>query len=165
MDIVTLSSTIVGTFLLPYAKKGLERIRPELEEAVADTVVRGMESVWDRVKGLFSGSEREQSRWEFFEEEPEAGAAMVEKSLEKKLEADPELATELNGLVNQPVPAAEGGTVLKDVVAHQIGIVDFRHGRASDNATVAGMIVESRKSSPIDPKGGPGTGGQTLPDG
>ena len=157
IEIAALAGTLATRFLLPYAKEGFDRIRDELVEKAGEGVSGGVEKVWEKVKGLFQrGTPREQGRWADFEEHPEDNVNNIQRTLVERLEAEPEVAEELNALVNVPVPSA-GGLTLSHMMGN-IGVVN------APNSTVygvqAGLIIGTppEPPRPARPPSTPGDG-------
>lgn len=177
VELAPLAGTIVTQFLLPYAKKGLDRIRSDVGEAAGEAVAGGVEKVWNRVKALFQrGSPREQGRWEDFEEHPEDNAKNIERTLVERLQAEPQEAEELQQLVHAPLPGA-GGISLSQVMARDVIVGVVNAPLSTVYGTQAGVIIGApsiRASSsaspqtaadgpdpevPPPPSGGAGAGG------
>lgn len=145
IDIAVLASTVVSSFLVPVAKKGLSKLREEIAEKADDAVSDGVETVWNKVKSLFT-SERERGRWADLEESPEAAAPMVTATLEQKLKDDPEAVRELDEIVNRPVPGSGGGATLQHIMAETFGFVDARGAQVSGSAQMGGVIMNTERS-------------------
>lgn len=162
IELAPLAGTLVTQILIPYAKKGLERIRSDVGDTAGEAVAGGVEKVWNRVKALLQrGTPREQARWEDFEEYPEDNARNIERTLVERLEAEPDEAEELQRLVNTPIPQA-GGVSLSEVMARDVvvGVVNAPH--ATVHGTMAGVILGGSRSPEPDPppQEGSGIGGR-----
>ncbi|AHG91679.1 hypothetical protein J421_4142 [Gemmatirosa kalamazoonensis] len=144
IDLALLASTVVSSFLVPMAKRGLEKLRENASEAageaVGDATASGVSKVWERVKSLFT-SDRERVQFEELEQHPDDGAATVRRVLEEKLRADPTAAQELDRLVNAPV--GSGGATLQHLMAGTLGFVDARGAHVSGSAQVAGVVINA----------------------
>jgi hypothetical protein len=172
LDLAVLAATVVSRFLFPYVKKGAERLAEEISERVSDVAAEHATSLasraWDRVRSVFS-SPKEQTKLELFEEEPDEYAAGIERTLREKLEQDPELARELQELIDAPSPdgSGTGAQIMQATVA---GIVDLRHGTVS-GGQVSGVHIENftaptpaqQEVSPRD-DAGPGPGDRPRGD-
>jgi hypothetical protein len=158
IDVAALAATVVSSFLVPYARKGLDRIRGEVTESAGEAVVSGVEKVWSKVKSLFT-SDRDRMRLEDLAEyPPEVAAPIVTSVLEAKLREDPQAAEELAQLVEAPVPAA-GGMTLSNFMAEHVIMADFRHARIGGRAQAAGQII-NQAAPPREPSppASPGAG-------
>ena len=152
MPFETLAATVVSSFLVPYAKKGLKKIGKELSgvlskaggdavEAATDAATGTVEKVWEKVKSLFSSGD-DKVILDTFEKRPDAGAPMVQAVLEEKLAEDEEAASELKQLVESDIPGA-GGVSLNNIMADVFGYVDARGAHVHGNvigAHVGGML-------------------------
>jgi len=144
--------------LLPYVKEGVEKItmaaKEKFGEAAAGYAADLAGKVWERVKSVFN-SERDQATLTEFEEDPEAAASLLEKKLRTKIEQDPQLAQELDQLVNSQAPGG-GGTGAQIIGATYAGIVDLRHGTVS-GGVVSGLSINPPQPAPL-PKSPPAAG-------
>lgn len=126
IDLAALATTVVTSFLLPYAKKQLELIGKKTTEKLGEEVGKGVSktvaSVWEKVKDLFSGSD--QNILERFEKSPETSSPMIIEMLKEKLTDNQSLAEYLNELVNQPV-SSSGQSAAQIMNAEIAGIVQI----------------------------------------
>lgn len=152
IEIAALATTLVSSFLVPYAKKGLEKIKDDLTQTAGNAAAEGMEKVWLKVKSLFT-SDRDKTRLEDLQEAPDEAAPMLKKVLEQKLQEDPAAAQELDQLVNTPVPGS-GGVTLQHIMAHTFGYLDARHAQISGNAQVAAVMIGRDVASEASAIGG-----------
>jgi hypothetical protein len=158
IDLAVLATTIVTSFLVPYAKMGVEKIAEGLtgkvSESVTDEITGLTKAIWDRVKSVFS-SEGEQFTLLQLNENPDAAKPLVESLLKKKLDQDPKLAEDLEKLINKPI--AEGASTGAQIMnAHIAGIVDARSANFSgaQGVEIIGVRVgDSVKDLPNADKG------------
>ena len=124
LDIALIAGTAVGQILLPYIKDGavkfVETIAKDKGEAMGEYAGNLANSVWDKVKSVFS-SEKDQAVLEQFEEEPEAAAPLLEAKLKKKLEENPEVAKTLEQLIQSTAP--NGSTGVQIIGSSYVGVV------------------------------------------
>src|SRR3954447_24351451 len=103
IDLLALATTVVTTFLAPYAKAGLEKITTAFTEHIgaqaADYATELTGKVWKLATDAFS-SPKEQTTLELFREAPDAMQAMLIKKLHEKLTQDATLAQTLDKLIN-----------------------------------------------------------------
>jgi hypothetical protein len=160
LDIALIAGTAVGQILLPYIKDGaakfVETIAKDKGEAIGEYAGNLANSVWDKVKSVFS-SEKDQAVLEQFEEEPEAAAPLLEAKLKKKLEENPEVAKTLEQLIQSTAP--NGSTGVQVIGSSYVGVVHvagsisggtvtggtFNFGSAPARASVEG---QPRTSAP-----------------
>lgn len=147
IDLGLLTTTIVTTFLLPYAKLGLEKfgeaMMEKLGETGAEPLIATTKKIWQRVKTAF-GSEEEKATLAQFEKRPEDAQALIEALLKEKLEQDAALAQELSELVHAPV-AGSTSTGAQIVQAAIAGILDLRGANFSgaSHVHVAGVMINN----------------------
>lgn len=137
MDPATLATTVVTSFLLPYAKKGAgkmaEAVGEKFGKAAADKIAELGKGVWDCVTELFHSGD-ELTTLNLFEKQPELFSAPVGKMLEQKLRDNPKAAEKLETLINSPVAGSStGASIMGAVVA---GIVDLRQATISGSGNV-----------------------------
>jgi hypothetical protein len=155
IELATLAATVVGSFLLPYAKAGIAKIAEGITgtagKAAAEQVAETTGRIWDRVRSVFS-SEGEKFTLSEFEKDPDAGKGMVESILKRKFEADTVLAKEIADLVNKTGPDGKS-TTAQIMNAGVAGILvasgDFSH---STGARLAGVMMETPEKLPAVPK-------------
>ncbi len=136
LDIAALAVTVVTSFLVPYAKIGIEKLAEglgeKLGEQAAEQGAGALKKVWERVKGVFK-AEDEKPVWTQFEKRPEAGQGMVQEMLKEKLEQEPVLAQELSDLVHAPLPggASAGAQITNADIAAILDLrsADFSHAQ------------------------------------
>ncbi|MBN1991180.1 MAG: hypothetical protein JW953_00640 [Anaerolineae bacterium] len=133
IDLTLVATTAVTTFLVPYAKAGIEKIATAVTEKVGEKAAEYAGEltgkIWVLVKSAFS-SPKEQATVELFEENPDEMQAMMIKALQEKLAQDPTLAQQLAELMNQPGPdgASTGAKIMQAGIA---GIADLRGANLS----------------------------------
>jgi hypothetical protein len=146
-DIAALVTAVVTTFLVPYAKdkakEFADTLSEKVSEAAADHVLESAPKLWQRVKDAFTADNDiiTLGLMDEFEKDPETYRAPIEKKLTQKLASAPELAEELNTIVNRP---DAGGQSLGAQIMHAVnaGIVDLRGATVSGSGnTFAGVIV------------------------
>jgi len=141
-DPVSLAATVVGSFLLPYAKKGAEKIgevvSEKFGEAAANEVTDVAGKLWGKVKGVFT-SEYELTTLNLFADSPETYQKPVEEMLRQKLEKDPVLAREVRSLVS--APAGDGSDAASIMNASIAGILDMRGAHFTAHGGVYGGVV------------------------
>lgn len=147
IDIAAIATTVVTSFLIPYIKKGSEKIAEEVTNKVskgaAEHTVSLAQKVWDKVKSLFS-SDREKNTLQYFEEDPDAYEGSVKKILQQKLEQDSNAAQELESLINAPDPTS-GSTGAQIMNATYAGIADLRGANLSNaqGMSISGVSIGS----------------------
>lgn len=154
VDTVMLATTVVTSFLVPYAKAGLEKIADsvskEVSEKAAEYAANLTGKVWTRVKSAFS-SPKEQTTLELFQENPDEMADMLVKKLREKLAQDSELAHTLAELIEAPGPDGQnsGAQIMNAAIA---GIADLRGADLSraKNMTVGGVIINKKEDNKPD---------------
>ncbi|CAN5838425.1 hypothetical protein BH10CHL1_BH10CHL1_48280 [soil metagenome] len=152
IDLLALATTTVTTFLLPYAKTGLEKIASAFTEHIgaqaADFASELTGKVWKLATTAFSAP-KEQTTLELFREDPDEMQGMLIKKLHEKLAQDPALAQTLADLINQPGPdgATTGAQIMHAGIA---GIADLRGANLSNAQvmTIAGVVM----GNPSTPK-------------
>jgi hypothetical protein len=158
IELAALASTVVGSFLLPYAKAGIEKIAEGVTgaagKAAAQHVTEAANKIWNRVKSVFS-SEGEKFTLSEFEKDPETAKGMVESILKRKFEADSSLVKEFSDLVNKVGPDGKS-TTAQIMNAGVAGILvasgDFSH---STGARLAGVMMETPEKFPTAPQKDP----------
>ncbi len=142
IDVALLAASVVAKFLMPYAKKGAEKLSEEIGKTLgasaATQAVDVAKRIWTRVKSVFSSS-KEQTTLALFTEDPETYGTALEKLLVERLRRDPDLAAELQGLVG----ASMGGErTAVEIMAETVGYVDARG--ATISGTVGGIVYDRR---------------------
>lgn len=137
LEVASLATTIITSFLIPYVKLGVEKIAEKVTEqtssAVAEEATSLTKKVWEKIKSVFTGDDA--NRLEHFEATQGENKDLVEAILKDKLRSDTQLADELNKLINPPVsaPTSVGAQIMK---AHIAGIVDARGANFSHSSQV-----------------------------
>jgi hypothetical protein len=158
LDLALLATTVVSSFLMPYAKKAMEKVAEITSEKFGDAAAKAgtdvAQKVWIRIKSAFT-SEKEKATLEQFEEFPDAAKPLVEAVLKKKLEEDPALRDDLDKLANTPLPG--GSTGAQIMQAGIAGVVDLRGATISGSGqTFAGVSIGSSSAGqPTDKPGVP----------
>ncbi len=152
-DPVSLSATVVGSFLLPYVKKGAEKIGEVVSEkfgqAAAKEVTDVAGKLWNKVKGVFT-SEDELTTLNLFAKNPETFQKPVEQMLQQKLEKDPALAQDVHSLVNAPAGGSSSAASIMN--ASIAGILDMRGAQINASGGVfAGVVYGSGAPPPPPP--------------
>ena len=148
IDLAIIATTAVTSFLVPYAKAGLEKIATAVTEKVSEQAGEYAKEltgkVWNLVTFAFS-SPKEQTTLELFQENPDEMQEMLIKKLQEKLTQDPGLAQSLAELINQPSPdgATTGAQIMNAGIA---GIADLRGANLSNaqNMTIGGVILDNK---------------------
>lgn len=156
IDLAIVATTAVTTFLLPYAKAGIEKIATTVTEKVgqkaAEYAAELTGKVWGLVKSAFS-SPKEQTTMELFEENPDEMQAMMIKALQEKLSQEPSLAQQLADLMNQPGPdgTSSGGQIMNAGIA---GIADLRGANLANaqHLNIAGVMLADTAQPDQPPK-------------
>jgi len=156
IEIAALAATTVTSILLPYIKDGAKKIAAAANEKFGEVAGKYAgelaESVWGRIKGVFT-SEEDQATLKQFEKRPDSAAPLVEEVLRDKLQADPQFAQELEKLVTAPGPGgvSSGAQIIGATYA---GLVDLRSATISGSgASIVGLQV----GSPPNPGGSKST--------
>jgi hypothetical protein len=150
-DPVSLATTVVGSFLLPYVKKGAGKIGEVVSEkfgqAAAQEVTEIAGKLWNKVKGAFT-SEDELTTLNLFAKNPETFQKPVEQMLQQKLEKDPTLAQDVQSLVN--APAGGNSNAASIMNASIAGILDMRGAQVSNvqGGVFAGVVYGSGAPPP-----------------
>lgn len=142
-----LTNTIVTTFLLPYAKLGLQKFGEamieKMGETAAEPLIATTKKIWQRVKTAF-GSDEEKATLAQFEKRPEDAQALIAALLKEKLMQDAALTRELAELVHAPVPGSTstGAQIMQAAVA---GILDLRGANFSgaSHVRLAGVMINN----------------------
>ncbi len=166
IELATMATSLVSSFLIPLLKKGAESLGTELGErttqSVADGLVGTAQRLWDRVKGSLQ-SRDDQDIAAIFERQPKVMQEALEKLVLRKLEQDEGFRREVAQLLEAE---AEPGVASWKLMGEIVGAVDARHAQIT-GGTVAGVVyhagssespVPSRWSTPAPPT--PGTKNQ-----
>ena len=139
---------IVAQVLVPFVKRGATRLASELassaEDTAAEYAAETAATIWDRVRSVFS-SDADRHTVEEFERYPEDTERTLKRKLEEKLESDPELAAELERLVQSEAPGG-GGNVIQ--ILGNGGFVDLRYAHVSGNTVIGGYIGQVVRGEP-----------------
>jgi hypothetical protein len=142
MPLETLAGMLVGSVLIPIAKKGIEAIGDEIGKRIggsgAEQTTSILGKIRTKIRAMFT-SDDDRATLASFEKFPDDMKGPFERTLAAKLAEDPTAATELHTLLDERPPEAKGmsiGTIMADTV----GVVDFRGGTIS-GGIVAGVVV------------------------
>lgn len=148
-----LAAAVVSRFLLPALQDGAGAIAGAIADKVGEQAAAHTEGLigklWERVDRAFGGAgEREQRTLEDFKEDPETYEDAVTKILQRRLDADPALAEDLQKLLDEPVPGT-GMTGAQVWNAGVVGIVDARQARFTnvDSVNLTGAVVSDQAAS------------------
>jgi hypothetical protein len=150
IGLVELATTVVTSFLAPWAKDGAkklaEKVGEKMGEAAATRVVETSKKIWDRVKDAFSSGDDliTLNLLENFKADPETWEKPVQKKLQEKLEQDSALAEELDKLVNAAGADGKSGNVqIKDVVG-DVGVLYMpgANFQGAKDVRLAGVVKE-----------------------
>jgi hypothetical protein len=151
IDIAILAGTVVGKILLPVFVNGVEKVFEAAKDEVGDQVAtetKGLVStLWSKLRARMTRDD-EKVMLDAFEEQPADAAKLMESTLRKHLENDPELASELDALVR----TKPGGGTLDgaQVVARTMNVLTVHGG-------VSGGIVTNQYFGQQPPPGPSGT--------
>ena len=159
-DPATLAAYIVGTFLVPYASKGAEKIgeavAKKFGEEIGSDLVKRSKRLWEVVKGAFSGDEI--TKLDLFEGQPEEYRNEIEATLKRKIKNDARLKTELEEIVEKPAGNGDSGyAIMHATYAVQM---DLRYGTYSGgHIQNTGMNIQMGGSpqAPAERSGRPDT--------
>jgi hypothetical protein len=151
IELATMATLLVSSFLVPLLKKGAESLGTELRErttqSVADGLVGTAQRLWDRVKGSL-GSRDDQDIVDMFERQPEVMQEALEKLIRRKLEQDEGFRREVAQLLEAE---AEPGVASWKLMGEIVGAVDARQAQIT-GGTVAGVVYHAGWSeSPVPP--------------
>lgn len=156
IDVAALATTIVSTILLPYVKKGADKLAEglgeKLGEASAQHVTGTMGKIWERIKAIFSSDDDKQALAQF-EKRPDAAKGLVEEILKEKLAQDGKLAQELTEILARPGPAGQGtGAIIGNAAI--AAIIDARGADFSgtQGVTITGVNVGELPKPGKDPQ-------------
>jgi hypothetical protein len=148
MDPATLAATVVTSYLLPHVTKGAEElassVASQVGEAAADFASGVASKLWQRVKSIFTTDDERLTLTEF-ERHPAAAQPLFELKLRQRLEADADLARQLEDMVSERGPGGQTGEqifnnsgVLINLQnanlqrAHHFSIIGYQQGQAPD---------------------------------
>lgn len=140
IEIVTLATTLVTSFLLPYLQKGaddfLSEIASKSGKGIAKHTLEVTEKIWKRVKSVFS-SEADKVTLGYFEKNPEKFKDEMQESLSTKLKSNQELALYLSDLAYSK-PQGSGQTAAQIVTTTINVTVEGNSFRNIDNVNIIG---------------------------
>ncbi len=156
LDIAMLATTVVGSFLMPYVKKGAEKIAEEVthkfSDAAAEHVTGLAQKVWDRVTGLFTP--KEQPALEMFKENPDEMQAMIEKIVKQKLEENLQVAQEVDAMIHAPAPGGQMDGI-QIMNAGVVGVVNMPGANFQGAQNVTITAVNQGGQPPTEPTDDP----------
>ena len=133
ISLATLAATVVGSFLVPFIKKGAHKIIENVSEGLGEGVADQSTVASPSDKAVLGQ----------FEQHPDAAKSLIEAMLKEKLAQDSSLASELRELVKKAMP---GGVSTGAQVhnANDVGIADARQADLSHSsgAQIIGLKVE-----------------------
>lgn len=140
VEIITLATTVVTSFLLPYLKKGADEFLNEIAtksgKSIAQHTLNVTEKIWERVKSVFS-SEGDKVTLEYFEKNPEKFKEEMQECLSTKLKSDHELVHYLNDLAYSKLQGSD--QTATQIVTTTINItVTGNSFRNIDNVNIIG---------------------------
>ena len=147
IDVTALATTVVTSFLVPYAKLGFEKLIEGLGkkfgEMSAEKGAETFKKVWERVKDNFKA--KDEQVWTQFEKHPEAAQGLIQEMLKEKLEQDQNLVQELSDLVTAPLPTV-AGTGPQITNAEIAAILDLRGAnfQNAQNVRLTGVNVTQK---------------------
>jgi hypothetical protein len=145
ISVATLAATVVGSFLVPYIKKGAEKVVQTVGEKLGEAAGEGSMGIaaklWTKVQAAF-GSPQDKVVLSQFQQRPDAAKGLVEAMLKEKLEEDEALAADLHELVKKAT-AAGVSTGAHVENADNVGIADARQADLSHSsgAQIIGLKV------------------------
>ena len=138
LELAGIAAAVVGTFLKPLLTGATETLTDKVGESAAGALTGIAGKIWNRVQRAF-GSERERDALQNFEKDPDVYAPTVEVLLERKLQEDPELLSELQALLQEPVPGTNGDAW--HVMGENIEIVSMHKPTFSGGKQIIGNRV------------------------
>lgn len=139
IEVGALAAYVVGSFLVPLVKKGVEHLTEELSDkagtATADGLVGAAKTLWARIRGKTQGTD-DQPVITLFEQQPEKLASTVTDVVKRLLSDDPEFRKQAADLVE----CKEDGSPRWQLMGEYVGAVDARNATIS-GGQVAGVIV------------------------
>lgn len=110
IDIVSLATTVVSSFLLPYLQKGadefLNEVTSKSSKSIAQYTLNVTEKIWERVKSAFS-SEGDKVTLGYFEKNPAKFQEEMQENLSSKLMSDQELVVYIYELAHSKPQGSE----------------------------------------------------------
>lgn len=145
IDAAALATTVVGNYLMPYVKKGLQKIGEEvkqkLDEAAAEHATKVTAKIWEKVKSLFGP--KDEPLLDQLKQRPEVSQPLVEAVLRDKLNEDTEAAEDLDNLVRAQDPQGNGtaAQIMQSAgIAVAVVASDFR---GASGVVIAGKVYGS----------------------
>jgi hypothetical protein len=137
MDPATLAATTVGSLLIPFMRKGadkfVEAIGEQLGEDTGKQLSAAAGKAWNLVKGAFTSNE-ELTTLGLFEKSPELFKEPVRQLLEQKLVTNPDLARDLQGVMDTPGPGGTTSSVINNATI--AGILNMQGATISGSGNV-----------------------------
>jgi hypothetical protein len=128
MDIGQLSTVIVTTFLVPFAKKSVDQLHEDLAKKTGKSAAQHVSTlagkIWEKVTSLFK-TDKETKALELFRDDPDNMTMMIDKIIREKLEADPALAQELEKMINTSPPGEEATSLQIMNASGIVGVVNL----------------------------------------
>jgi hypothetical protein len=164
IDIAALAATTVGSFLVPYLKRGAQGIADAVgkrfSEAAADETATVAATLWKRVTEIFH-SDEDKTVVELFEKDPDGLSRSLTERLEAKLRQDEGLAREIAQLVgsdrrDQAAPA----TIMQDAEVAAVVNMPQADFRSASNFKI---VAVERGVGPTKPTGAPEQSPETSP--
>lgn len=151
IETATLATYIVGSFLVPLAKKGAEKLTDELSEAMGSAASEGLVGVgkklWERIRGKTRDTD-DAAVVDLFEKQPERMQAPLEEVVRQLLEEDPEFRQEASDLLE--ASSGEGSTHWQ-MMGEYVAALDARGAHIS-GGQVAAMIIGAPAPGPPVPQ-------------
>lgn len=159
IDVALLAGTVVSQLLLPVFRAGWDAVFDAAADEVGDVVAEEtkgvVSSLWGRLRGAFT-SDEEKAALSSFEKRPESTAALLEELLRERFEKEPDLAAEINRLVEtKPAGGTLNGAQVIGRTVNQLVL----NGRVERGAIVGNQIFGVPLSTPlpsVDPPSGAG---------
>lgn len=153
IEIITLASIIVKSFLLPYLQKGTDEFLHEIASksgnSMAQRTVEVTEKIWKQVKLVYN-SEGDKVTLQYFEKNPEKFEQEMQETLSHKLRVDQDLARYLSDLASSKLHGSD--QTAAEIIAQTITITmsgnSFGNG---DNVNIAGrqLAGDSTTDAPL----------------
>jgi hypothetical protein len=159
IGLVELATTVVTSFLAPWAMDGAQKLAEKVGEKMGDAAATGVvetsKKIWDRVKDAFSSGDDliKLDLLEEFKADPVTWEKPVQKKLQEKLEQDSALAEELDKLVNTATADGKSGNIqIKDVVG-DVGVLYMpgANFQGAQGLRFAGVMKEYKTGQGEDP--------------
>lgn len=151
MDVATLAASTVGSLLVPYFKKGadklVEAVAAKVGEGVGKQLASAARSAWEIVKEALT-SDQEITTLRLFENAPETFQEPVRLMLEQNLNRNPQLAEKLQAILSAPGPGGTTSSIITN--AGVAGILNMQGATVSGSS---GNIFAGVKMTPPGPPG------------